>query len=62
MSILSFEFFFGDIYSDTSGFDFYYQLPAIFSRNLNTLSLNKVSFYLSFLKVFFFKCTCKNEI
>ena len=42
MSILSLEFFFfGDIYSDTSGFDFYYQLPAIFSRNLNTLSLKK---------------------
>lgn len=46
-------FFFGDIYSDTSGFDFYYQLPAIFSRNLNTLSLKKGSFC---------KCTCKNEI
>ena len=29
---------------------------------LNTLSLKKGSFCLSFLKVFFFKCTCKNEI
>lgn len=33
MSILSLEFFFGDIYSDTSAFDFYYQLPAIFSSS-----------------------------
>ena len=53
-TIVRVYFFLGDIYSDTSGFDFYYQLPAIFSRNLNTLSLKKGSFCLSFLKVVFF--------
>ena len=45
--------FFGDICSDTSGFDFYYQLPATFSRNLNTLSLKKV-FLSVFLEICFF--------
>lgn len=47
-------FFFGDIYSDTSGFDFYYKLPAIFSRNLNTLPLKKRVFLSVFLESFFF--------
>lgn len=53
-TIVRVYFFFGDIYSDTSGFDFYYQLPAIFSRNFKYSVLKKRVFLPVFLESFFF--------
>lgn len=53
-TIVRVYFFLGDIYSDTSGFDFYYQLPAIFSRNFKYSVLKKRVFLSVFLESFFF--------
>ena len=64
MSILSLEFiFFLAIYIQILAASTSITSCQLSSHGiLNTLSLKKGSFCLSFLKVFFFKCTCKNEI